>query len=121
MAKILIVEDDVNISKALKVRLTHEGHTIINAFDAYTGFSTALKEEPDLVILDISMPGGSGLDICRKINENTKLLATPIIFLTANKAPEIKERAEQLGCAAFFEKPYDSDVLMQAVNTTLSA
>lgn len=121
MAKILVIEDDVNISKALKVRLQYEGHAIINAFDASSGYLIALKETPDLVILDISMPGGNGLDVCKKINESTELLATPIIFLTANKAPDIREQAESLGCEAYFEKPYDSDQLIKAVSRSIAA
>ena len=114
MKKILIVEDDQNIAKALSVRLKSAGYEVTVAPDAMSGVSSALKTQPDLVLLDISLPAGTGFTVADRIQ---KLLptATPFIFLTASKQPGLREKAEELGALGFFEKPYDAEELLDAI------
>jgi DNA-binding response OmpR family regulator len=114
MKKILIVEDDKNVAKALAIRLKNAGYEVTVAPDAVTGVSSALKLQPDLAILDISMPAGDGFSVAEKIQELV-LTATPIIFLTASKQLGLRQAAEKLGAAGFFEKPYDADELLEAI------
>jgi DNA-binding response OmpR family regulator len=114
MKKILIVEDDQNIAKALAIRLKNAGYEVTVAPDAMTGVSTALKIQPDLAILDISMPAGNGFTVAEKIQELV-VTATPIIFLTASKQPGLRQLAADVGAAGFFEKPYDADELLEAI------
>jgi DNA-binding response OmpR family regulator len=113
MKKILIVEDDQNIAKALALRLKSAGYEVTVAPDAMTGVSAALKIQPDLAVLDISLPAGNGFTVAQKIRELV-VTATPIIFLTASKQPGLRQQAQDLG-AAFFEKPYDADDLLAAI------
>ena len=116
--KILIVEDDEGIAMALALRLKVAGYETMLAFDAVLGLSTAVRTPPDLVLLDISMPAGNGLGLAQKIKT---LLPEPppIIFLTAGKQPALREKAQELGAAGFFEKPYEAEELLAAIEQAL--
>lgn len=116
--RILIVEDDSKIAVALALRLKSAGYQTTLASDALLGLSAAVKTPPDLILLDISMPAGNGLGLAEKIH---KLLAQPppIIFLTASKQPGLRQKAEALGAAGFFEKPYEAEELLAAVQKAL--
>jgi DNA-binding response OmpR family regulator len=116
--KILIVEDDRNIAKALEVRLNALGYQAILAYDALSGLNMAIHSSPDLVLLDISLPAGSGIAVAEKI-QTLLPRQTPIIFLTASKQREYRTRAQELGAAGFFEKPYDPDELLAAIRQAL--
>lgn len=119
-AKILIVEDDRNIAKALAVRLRAAGLEVIMAYDALSGLDMALRQQPDLVILDIGLPAGSGLSVAERI-QNLIPRLTPIIFLTASRQPGLRERAMQLGPVDYLEKPYDAEKLLEAIARALPA
>ena len=120
MKRILIIEDDEKISKALVLRLQAAGYAINTAYDAVTGLSNAVKCPPDLILLDISLPAGSGLTLAERLHT---LLVTPppIIFLTASTQPGLQEQASRLGAAAFFEKPYQPEQLMATIAAKLDA
>lgn len=114
MKKILIVEDDKNIVMALTIRLRAAGYEVFQAYDVVSGTSMAVKHQPQLILLDISMPGGNGFDVADRIRNKIGIPAN-IIFLTAHKEPALRERAMQMGAAAFFEKPYDPDSLLDTI------
>ncbi len=115
---VLIIEDDENISKALEVRLNARGYQTTTAFDAVMGMQKALHTAPDVILLDITMPGGNGLTLAERFKSSAKTQDVPIIFLTASKQPELREKAKGLG-NAFFEKPYDFDYLLAAVRASI--
>lgn len=117
-AKILIVEDDRNIAKALAVRLRAAGLEVIMAYDALSGLDMAVRQRPDLVILDIGLPAGSGLNVAERIQTLIPRL-TPIIFLTASRQPGLRERAMELGPVDYLEKPYDAEKLLEAIARAL--
>ncbi len=119
MKKILVVEDDQAISKALVFRLRSAGYEVVTAFDAIMGMSVAAKEEPDLAILDISMPGGNGLDLAERLQNLAKTACMPFLVITASKKYALRQRALDLGARAFVEKPYDPDKLLSAVREAL--
>ncbi len=112
--KILIVEDDHNIAKALAIRLKSCGYEVTVAPDAMTGVAAAVKTQPDLALLDISVPAGNGFSVAEKIQELV-VTTTPIIFLTASKQPGLRDKANEVGAAGFFEKPYDADDLVASI------
>ena len=118
MKKILIVEDDQNIAKALAIRLQSAGYEVTVAPDALTGLAAANIQQ-DLARLDISVPAGNGFSVADKI-QDLVVTPTPIIFLTAGKQPGLREKARKLGAAGFFEKPYDADELLAAIERALS-
>ena len=111
--KILVVEDDQNIAKALALRLKSAGYEVTIAFDGMTAVAAARKVQPDLLLLDISVPAGNGFTVAVRVRELI-VTATPMIFLTASKQPGLRQEAQDLG-AAFFEKPYDADELLSAI------
>ena len=119
MAKILIVEDDKKIGMALAVRLKAEGFQVEIAVDAIMGISCARRLEPDLIILDISMPAGDGFTVAERLRGLTQTMFTPFIFLTASKQPGLRERAMEAGAVDFFEKPYEPEALMSAIKNAL--
>jgi len=119
MKKILIVEDDKNIVMALNVRLRAAGYQVIIAFDAVMALGMALKHRPDLVLLDISMPGGNGFMVAERLQNSTLTAGVPMMFLTASKQPGFKERAQELGAVGFFEKPYEAQELLDAIAKVL--
>ncbi len=116
---VLIVEDDEDISRALTIRLEAEGFEVRQAFDAVLAMDAARKYQPDLAVLDISMPGGDGIQVAHRMRALDETKNTQIVFLTASKRPDLREGAAQVGAAAFFEKPYDAKELIAKVHSLL--
>jgi DNA-binding response OmpR family regulator len=117
--QILIIEDDQKIAFALAVRLKSSGYKTSTAYDALSGVSAAIKNPPDLVLLDISMPAGNGFTVAERI-QTLALTPIPIIFLTASKQPGFRQRANELQAAGYFEKPYEPKELLTAIEAALS-
>jgi DNA-binding response OmpR family regulator len=118
--KILIIEDDMNISKILRIMLLKNGFVTAAAYDAITGKTAIVANAPDLILLDISMPGGSGIEIAEFVTTNPKFSATPIIIITASGNPEVKAKAEELGVLAYLEKPFDLKKILEIINKELN-
>ena len=116
--KILIVEDDRKIGISLSLRLKSAGYEALLAQDALIGVSMAVKDPPDLLILDISMPAGDGFQVAARVRG---LIPgpMPIIFLTASKQPSFRAKAMEMGAAGFFEKPFKSNELLAAIEAAL--
>jgi DNA-binding response OmpR family regulator len=117
--KILLVEDDTNIAKSLRIRLEAAGYDTLLAEDGLTAVNAAVKNRPDLVLLDISLPAGSGFTVAQRI-QTAIPTPTPIIFLTASKRPEFRQTAEDLGAVGFFEKPFEAEKLLAAIKQALA-
>ena len=117
--KILIVEDDRKIAMALTLRLRAGGQEVLLAYDAVTGLDSAIKNQPDLVLLDIGLPAGSGLLVAEMIKTLVPK-RTPIIFLTASRQPGLRDKALALGAAGFLEKPFEAGELMAAIQNALT-
>jgi len=115
MTQILVIEDDRKIAKSLEIRLRAMGYKTMLAYDAVMGIKSAVQNKPDAVIMDIAMPGGDGLTVAESMQELSSTQGTPVIFITASKKISHRERAIELGAAGFFEKPYDTDRLLDKV------
>ena len=104
---------------ALTLRLKSAGYEATTAYDALTGVDVAVKNPPDLMLLDICLPAGNGFAVAEKIRT---LVPTPIpvIFITASKQPGFREKANELGAAGYFEKPYEAEELLAAVQSALN-
>jgi DNA-binding response OmpR family regulator len=118
--KILLVEDDRRIALGLEIRLKAAGYDALLAHDGLDAINVAVKDHPDLILLDISMPAGNGFTVARRI-QTAIPTPTPIIFLTASKQPEFRQKAAELGAAGFFEKPFEADQLLATIKNTLAA
>jgi len=119
MKNILIIEDDLKIVAALEIRLKAGGYTTFTAGDAASGLSKAVQQRPDLIVLDISLPAGDGLQLGRQLRALPETRRVPIVFVTANKDPELREKVMDLGAAGLFEKPYDADELLAVIGHAL--
>ena len=108
------MEDDTKIAAALAIRLAAAGYDVITALDGAEGMQLAVKERPDLLLMDIWMPVGLGFSVAQRL-EATGLGDIPIIFITASKLKGLREAARRMGAVAFFEKPYDPEKLLAAV------
>jgi DNA-binding response OmpR family regulator len=120
MKKILIVEDDQKIALALQVRLKANRYAVSVASDAITGASLGRTFEPDLILLDISMPGGDGLQLAKTFHHMLETSGTPIIFITASKSPELLQKVMDLGAVGLFEKPFDTEKLLYSIERELN-
>jgi DNA-binding response OmpR family regulator len=117
--KILIVEDDKDMVRAMGVRLKAQGYSLVVATDAISAISTARKEKPDLIILDLGLPGGDGFVVMERLKSLTDLLLVPVIVVSA-RDPKINEPlALRAGAHAFLQKPYEAAELLAAVQSAL--
>jgi DNA-binding response OmpR family regulator len=117
--KILIVDDERDIVKALTIRLQANGYNTVTAFDGAQGVFMAYKERPKLIILDIRMPAGDGFSVAEKLKESKRTCQIPIIFVSGSPERNAEERARDLGARFFIKKPYDPEELLDAVRRAL--
>jgi CheY-like chemotaxis protein len=119
-SKILIVDDNNDMRRALHIRLRASGYDTVFANDGLSAVMVALKESPDLIILDLGLPAGDGFVVMDRLSKNTKLSCIPVIVLTAREARGNEEQALAKGCAAFLQKPPDNDQLFAAIRNALT-
>jgi DNA-binding response OmpR family regulator len=112
---IIVADDDKVLSKMICGILKESGHKPRAAFDAMQVMMFAVKEPPDLVILDINMPGGTGLDVLRKLKNSSKTSGVPVIVITGSTDQKLPDEVLMLGATHFLPKPIEPAVLLQAV------
>jgi two-component system, OmpR family, response regulator ArlR len=117
LAKILIVEDEAKIARFLELELKHEGYEVIVAGDGRTGLEKALRDDVDLVVLDIMLPGLSGIEVCRRIRLESKL---PIIMLTAKDDVTDKVAGLDMGADDYMTKPFAIEELLARIRVALN-
>ncbi|MEY2407986.1 MAG: hypothetical protein QOF48_656 [Verrucomicrobiota bacterium] len=120
MKTILIVEDDQKIAMALMIRLKASGYNASVAADAIAGASQARALKPDLILLDISMPGGNGFQLAETFLRLPETNQTPVIFMTASKNPDLMKKVMELGAIGLFEKPFDIEKLITSIDGKLN-
>lgn len=119
MAKILIVDDDPELRHALKLRLRANHYDTVHAVDGYSAIAQAMKEHPDLIILDLGLPAGDGFIVLDRLQDDDKLSCIPVVVLTARDAQGNEERAIKAGATAYFQKPADNTELLDVIRATL--
>ena len=112
---ILVADDDRAFSLMVCTVLKEGGHMAVPAFDSIQAFMYAMRQELHMVLLDINMPGGTGIDVLRKLRASSRTSALPVIVVTGNTDPAVRSQAEELGAVAFLLKPIDPAELLQAV------
>jgi len=115
--KILVVDDEQDVLKALKVRLKANGYNVVLAYDSVQAFMVANQEKPDLIILDVMIPGGGGFVVAERLKQSTATHHIPIIFLTGISGGE--ERAYRIGASGYLMKPYHPDELLETIHRAL--
>ena len=117
MAKILIVEDEAKIARFLELELKHEGYEVAFAADGRTGLEKALEPDVDLVLLDIMLPGLSGMEVCRRVRMESQV---PIIMLTAKDDVTDKVAGLDMGADDYMTKPFAIEELLARIRVTLT-
>jgi DNA-binding response OmpR family regulator len=117
--KILIVDDERDIVKAVMIRLQGAGYEVVTAFDGAQGVFMAHKEKPDLIILDIRMPAGNGFSVAQRLKRSMHTFTIPVIFLTGSPEKNAEKKAMALGARFYIKKPYDPEELLDAIKRAL--
>ena len=105
--RILYVEDNDDNIFMLSRRLTRAGHTVVVATDGAAGVAMAASEQPDLILMDLTLPNIDGEEATRRIKADPATRSIPVIALTANAMPEDREKALAAGCDDFDTKPVE--------------
>jgi DNA-binding response OmpR family regulator len=115
--KILIVEDEEDVAKGLEINLKKEGYRVVKAGRGDTAVNLAIKENPHLILLDVMLPGMSGLDVCRELRK--KGIEAPIIMLTARGEEIDRVLGLEIGADDYVSKPFSLRELMARIRARL--
>jgi DNA-binding response OmpR family regulator len=116
MSTILVVEDDRDTSQIVKLYLGHDGHNVLSAYDGVEGLRLATESNPDLIVLDIMLPGMRGTEICKAVRQQSDV---PIIMLTARVEEEDRLQGLDLGADDYVTKPFSPRELAARVKAVL--
>jgi response regulator NasT len=120
LQKVLVVDDDLSILHALSARLKYLGMEVAAKPDAMEALGEAQDNKPDIAIIDVNLPGASGFDLARKLDDMcADGQKVKKIFLTASKNPEFKAEAARLDAVGFLEKPYSPNELISALEACI--
>ena len=117
--KILIVDDDPIILRLLASRLKNSGYDVVSAIDGESGLKKAIAKKPDLVLLDIIMPGLNGFEVCKRLKENDKTKDIPVIMLTALAGEKDLSKSLEEGADCFITKPFSAVDLLHEIKTSM--
>jgi sigma-B regulation protein RsbU (phosphoserine phosphatase) len=120
MKTVLLIDDDNIFLLTIGVRLKSMGYTVCTAKDAASAITVVRKTNPDVIVLDVSLPAGDGFLVAGRLQNLIASAATPIIFVSAGEKPGLRERAMNLGAVAFLAKPFDALTLADAIESALS-
>ncbi len=118
--KILVVDDEEDVVRAVGMRLQSAGYEVMSASDGVSAVRMAEERVPDLIILDIGMPGGDGHSVARRLRENAETKMIPVVFLTARVAKDDMEKASGVGAAGYLMKPFKSERLLSLVDRVIA-
>jgi two-component system KDP operon response regulator KdpE len=117
--KILLVDDDPDVRLAMHVRLKANGYETCFASDALTCVTEARKQQPDVIILDLGLPGGDGFVVIERLKRHPSLAVIPIIVVSARDVSGNQERAIKAGAKVYLQKPVDNTELLAIIRQTL--
>lgn len=117
--RILIVEDEESLLKLESILLTSRGYHVRGVTDGAAALKEIVENPPDLVLLDIMMPGIDGFEVCRRIKEDPLTSGIPVVMLTAKKSSMDQSRGMQVGADAYITKPFKSVKIMEVIEGLL--
>jgi DNA-binding response OmpR family regulator len=119
MARILLIEDEPNIQRLISYALQTKGHDVRVAPDGVDGLQVARTKTPDLILLDMVMPGMSGVEVLMALKGDSSLKSIPVLIVTASAQKAEAEKAIELGAADYLIKPFHVHDLHEAVTSLL--
>jgi two-component system, OmpR family, alkaline phosphatase synthesis response regulator PhoP len=117
--KVLLIEDEEDIASIIKLQAELDDYKVLVEHDGLNGFLTAKKERPDLIILDIMLPGLNGLEVCKKLKSDSDLNAIPIIMISAKSEELDVVLGLELGADDYVAKPFSMKVLLSRMKAIL--
>ncbi|HEY4387132.1 MAG TPA: response regulator transcription factor [Ktedonobacteraceae bacterium] len=114
--KILVIEDEANITQVIRLYMEQAGYTVLEASDGIAGLELHAREQPDLVILDLMLPGLDGMEVCRRIRNWAN---TPILMLTARQGEDDRVAGLEAGADDYLAKPFSPRELVSRVKAIL--
>jgi len=120
MAKVLVVDDEPNIVLSLEFLMQQAGFEVVTAEDGESALARVAEGAPDLVLLDISLPGISGFDVLERLRGDPDHARLPIIMLTAHGREVEREKGLALGADDYVTKPFSTQALVEKVKTLLA-
>lgn len=117
---VLLIEDEPNIAEAIRFLLSREGCRVSTLHDGIGAAEAVRAERPDLVILDLMLPGCSGLDVVEAIRAHPETGATPVMMLTAKGQGRDREAAERAGVTLFMTKPFSNAEMLASVRSLVA-
>ncbi len=119
MQRVLIVEDEVDIADLIRFNLERAGYGVSKAHDGITGAEMAIRERPDLIVLDLMLPGRDGYSVFREIRRDSRTSHIPVIMLTARAQTEDRIQGLEAGADDYLTKPFSPKELVLRVNAIL--
>lgn len=119
MQKVLVVEDEKDIADLIMFNLQRAGYEVIQAHDGIKGVETALSERPDLIVLDLMLPGRDGYSVFREVRRDSRTSHIPVIMLTARAQTEDRIQGLEAGADDYLTKPFSPKELVLRVNAIL--
>lgn len=119
--RVLVIDDEPDILHALALRLRSAGFDVLSASDGLQATQTAARDQPDVIVLDIGLPGGDGHVVARRLKSVAATATTPIIFLTARTSAEDRRKAGETGATGYVVKPFQPDELLALIEKALDA
>ena len=117
--RILVIDDEPDIVYMVKVILRSAGCEVTTAGGVKEGLAMIESEEPDLILLDLRLSDGDGMDVLEALRANGKVDSIPVIILSAHATPALSEKAMKLGARGYITKPFIAGQLVDAVNEQL--
>ena len=121
MPKILIVDDDITITELMKALAKMEGHEPTTVNDSLQAMEIARSLNPDLITLDLMMPGLTGFELCKLLHDDPKFSNKPIVIVSAKDDPESKEQAKQAGATDYLTKPFGLEEFINKIKPLITA
>src|SRR5262249_15027519 len=116
---VLVIDDERDLIELVRYNLEREGFDVIAAADGPSGLDIATRHEPDVVVLDVMMPGTGGLDVCRQLRSDARTTRVPIIMLTARAAEADRVVGLELGADDYVTKPFSPRELVARIKAVL--
>lgn len=118
--KVLLIEDEPNIIEAVSFILSRDGWDVKTHSNGHDAVDAVRNRTPDLIILDVMLPGKSGFDILREIRSDQQFALTPVLMLTARGQVKDREMAEKAGASRYMTKPFSNAEVLDAVRSMVA-
>ncbi len=119
--RVMTVDDDPSVLSLVVTTLELDGHEVITAHDGFDALHKLETSRPDLLVLDVMMPGKNGWEVLEAFRADPRFTRTPVVLLTARGLPDDIQRGKELGATAVLSKPFDPEELSDIVTALLTA